>query len=325
MLCPTSCTDLRSLECHPPTDPPACDGRATSGDRAPAPPPGAGCRVDRRTKQSTGGGGSEGLSLEPSRWLRGHRAQHATWSSPCTAVGLATPTAPQPRPKPQCVWFCSWSPRPPCRLLSPLKAHQREAGQQAQAVAPHGWDPIRHTRLRLSMVRGALNHRGTGRDPHASPQRDSAGQTPARTATTPGGPKRDRPVTGKPTLPPETGGRLTPGTSPQNGHTQDGYTHWTDARRTDAPRTDTHWTDAHRTDAPRMEAPETDTHWTDARRTDAPRTDAHRQSPLGLSGVAEDLQVVRKDGRLDSIESSIVNVDYVQIFYFCHQSLGFPH
>lgn len=161
--------------------------------------------------------------MEPSRWLRGHRAQHATWSSPCTAVGLATPTAPQPRPKPQCVWFCSWSPRPPCRLLSPLKAHQREAGQQAQAVAPHGWDPIRHTRLRLSMVRGALNHRGTGRDPHASPQRDSAGQTPARTAITPGGPKRDRPVTSKPTLPPETGGRLTPGTSPQNGRTQDGH------------------------------------------------------------------------------------------------------
>lgn len=36
--CPPSRTALWPLESHPPTDPPACDGRATSGDRAPAAP-----------------------------------------------------------------------------------------------------------------------------------------------------------------------------------------------------------------------------------------------------------------------------------------------
>lgn len=186
---------------HARTHRPVMEG-AMSGDGAPAPPPGTGCRVDLRPKQSAIGRGLWGAELGAFPGAQGTQSTTRDTQQPlsCKAVGLTTPTAPLTLPQTTMPMrqgalvrlVLQLVPETPLPIAVTSEGPSEGGGQEAQAVAPHGQDPIRHTRLQLSMVR-----RGTESPRHSlrPPPISTEGQCwpPACTAITAGRSKRDRP------------------------------------------------------------------------------------------------------------------------------------
>lgn len=218
---------------HARTHRPVMEG-AMSGDGAPAPSPGTGCRVDLRPKQSATGRGLWGAELGAFPGAQGTQSTTRDTEQPlsCKAVGLTTPTAPLTLPQTtmpmrQGALLCSvlqLVPETPLPIAVTSEGPSEGGGQEAQAVAPHGQDPNRHTRLRLSMVRrGTESPRHSLRPPPISTEGQCWPNTSLHSHHRREVEEGPAPSQTQPTLPPEAGGRLTPGTCPQNRCTQDGH------------------------------------------------------------------------------------------------------
>lgn len=121
--CPPSRTALWPLESHPPTDPPACDGRATSGDRAPAAP----------LEEGALRGCAWGLPSASGDTARTARDAPLRPGLPQTTV----PTRRGEVVRPALQLACE----APLPIAVTRKARQREAGQEARALAPPAGTP----------------------------------------------------------------------------------------------------------------------------------------------------------------------------------------